>query len=193
MRHSWSRRATLVAASIVCFAFACGQPFGLLAPSADNVVDTLTLYALTDTPVRTPSGLVISNVGRAEAVRTDSTSSFDFAFDIDSNDRVLLFPTGALHLGQSSGAQLSTLPFDSIKIAPNGNYQLDSAIVLDADGVAVLHSRPTGCGVLLTASYFFYAKIHVIEIDPTLRWIKIEILLDTNCGYRGLEPGLPRH
>ena len=41
-------------------------------------------------------------------------------------------------------------------------------------------------------------ELHVIEIDtmPTdsfPRSIQFEILNDVNCGYRGLEPGVPRH
>ena len=157
----------------------------------DNVVDTVTLYALSDTPVNLPSGLMLSS--NPHAVRTDNIATFDFAFDIDTAGRAVLLPTGAMHLGTASGGQLSDTPFDSIKIAPTSGYQRDSAIVLDTGAVAILHSRPTGCSFFAAATYFFYAKLHVIALDMKSRRIDIELLADINCGYRGLEPGLPPH
>jgi hypothetical protein len=130
-----------------------------------------------------------------QAVRTDQTvDGFDFAFDIDTAGRPVLLPTGALRLGRASGIQLTTTLFDSILVAPSGRYQLDSAVVVDSNSVAILHSRPSACSFGISVVY--YAKLHVIRIDttsaPNGRRIDFEILTDINCGYRGLEPGLPR-
>jgi hypothetical protein len=36
-----------------------------------------------------------------------------------------------------------------------------------------------------------YGKFLVLSIDPTARSITMQALVDLNCGYRGLEPGLP--
>jgi hypothetical protein len=38
----------------------------------------------------------------------------------------------------------------------------------------------------------FYAKLHVLAIDRAARRLDFEILTDINCGYRGLEPGVPK-
>jgi hypothetical protein len=38
---------------------------------------------------------------------------------------------------------------------------------------------------------FYYGKAHVLAIDTLARRIDLEMLVDQNCGYRGLEPGLP--
>ncbi|HYU28496.1 MAG TPA: hypothetical protein VEK83_05670 [Gemmatimonadales bacterium] len=172
-------------------AAACGAPLGLPRASYENKVDTVSLYALSGTPISFPSAYsLLFN----QPVRPDQTTSLDFAFDLDSAGRAKLFPTGALHLGRASGIQLTTTPFDSIKVAPTGRYQLDSAVVVDSNSVAILHSTPTQCTFGITTAY--YAKLHVLAIDttsgPNGRRIDFEILTDTNCGYRGLETGLPK-
>ena len=170
---------------------ACNDPFGdLPPPNFENTVDTVSLYALSGTPVTLPSGYSIFG---KEPMRTDQASetlTFDFAFDIDADGNAQLFPTGALHLGRSSGLQLSTEEFDAITLAPTGNYQRDSAVVVAENSVAIAASRPQSCGNLTTASLF--AKLRVLKIELSDRHIELEILVDRNCGYRGLEPGLPR-
>ncbi|HXM38514.1 MAG TPA: hypothetical protein VN908_07620 [Gemmatimonadales bacterium] len=185
-----SRGAAVAALLILALVAACGSPLGLPRASIENRVDTLSLYALSGTPVASPSGYRLEF---RQAVRTDQTTAFDFAFDIDAAGRALLLPTGALHLGKASGGQISALPFDSISLAPDRNYQLDSALVVDSGTVAIVHSSPTTCSFGISAVY--YAKLHVLALDttsaPNGRRIVFEILVDTNCGYRGLEPGLP--
>ncbi len=169
---------------------ACGDSLGLSASFA-NKVDTVSIYALSKTPVTTPSGYYMP---QAIVVRTDGFIPFDFAFDIDSTGKGHLLPTGPLKLGRLSGLQISAAPFDSIRIAPTGGYQLDSAVVVDSNTVALAQSRPVTCPNGLPGAY--YAKLHVLSIDttsaPTGRRLRMEILDDTNCGFRGLQTGLPR-
>lgn len=188
MRH-FCRLATIVALPLAVAA-ACGDPFGLPRPVFANRVDTLSLYALHGTPVAAPSGY---RLDFRQAVRTDQSPTFDFAFDIDTAGRALLLPTGPLGLGRLSGGQISTEPFDSIRAAPDRGYQLDSALGVDVGTVAIMHSRPTTCSFGIPAHYF--AKLQVLAIDttsdPNGRRLDLQILVDTNCGYRGLEPGLP--
>lgn len=171
---------------------ACGNPLGLPPAFISNVVDTVSLYALSGTPVSLPSGYSIIS---KRAVRTDQGQPFDFAFDIDTAGQARLFPTGALKLGKQSGMLLSAQQFDSIKIAPTSNYNLDSAQVVNINTVLILHSSAVSCSYGIPA--FYYAKLHVLDIDttstPNGRRIQFEILNDLNCGYRGLEPGVPRH
>ncbi|MGH8622666.1 MAG: hypothetical protein ACRET3_11045, partial [Burkholderiales bacterium] len=110
--------------------------------------------------------------------------------------RGLLLPTGALQLGRQSGAQISSADFDSLRIAPSSGYQVDSAVVLTVNSVAVIHSRPVQCSFDYQPIHNYFAKLHVLAIDttsgPNGRRIDLEILTNVNCGYRGLEPGLPR-
>lgn len=171
---------------------ACGELNPLPRPSIENKPDTVSLYALHGTPVSSPSGYSLQFVA---VVRPDQSSAFDFVFDVDSTGRPVLLTTGALKLGRASGIQLTTTPFDSVKIAPSGGYNLDSAIVVDSNSVAILHSVPTTC-VFANSQFVYYAKLQVLAIDtssaPNGRRIDLVILTDQNCGYRGLEPGLPR-
>jgi len=170
---------------------ACGNPTGLAA-YISNRDTTASLYALSGTPVSLPSGY---SIPARQPVRTDAATSFDFAFDIDTAGRALLLPTGALKLGQGSGLQISTQKFDSIKYAPTGNYILDSAVVVHDSTVIIVHSTLVTCS--FGVATYYYAKLLVLAIDttsgPTGRRIDFKILPDLNCGFRGLEEGLPRN
>src|SRR5881409_260534 len=147
----------------LALAAACGAPLGLPRACCENKVITVSLYALSGTPVSFPSAYSLTF---DQPVRPDQTTAIDFAFDIDSAGRAKLFPTGALHLGRASGIQLTTTPFDSIKVAPTSHYQLDSAVVVDSNSVALLHSTPTQCSFGLP-NQVYYAKLHVLAIDTT--------------------------
>jgi len=190
MRHARAVAASCVLVTGLAALGACGDPFGLPQPFVTNVVDTVSLYALGGTPVALPSGYRLQF---RQAVRVDLVP-FDFAFEIDSAGRALLLPTGPLDLGRSSGVQLSSQPFDSILIAPTRNYQLDSAVVVRDSSVAIVQSQLALCS--WGGQAFYYAKLRVLAVDTTSgpggRRLDFEILVDANCGYRGLEPGLPR-
>lgn len=171
-------------------AVACGDPFALPRASLTNVVDTVSLYALNGTAVRTPSAYFLGTyLSPPEAVLIQNGSPFDFAIDLDSLSRPVLLPTGALRLGRSSGVQATTLPFDSIRIAPTGGFQRDSAVIVAVGGRAIVHSRDATCSYGIPSVY--YAKIEILAVDTAARRIDFQILVDDNCGYRGLEPGIP--
>ena len=192
MRSLLILRAAVAAALVVA---ACGPDLtGLLPASIPNRTDTISVYALTGTPISTPSAYWIES---RRVVRTDQISAFDVAFDIDSSGHALIMPTGAMKLGRQSGVQVTTTLFDSVKTAPSSGYQIDSAVVLSVNSVAIVHSRAEQCSSDLSPVHNYFAKLHVLDIDttsgPNGRRIDLEILTDINCGYRGLEPGLPKH
>lgn len=183
------RYVTLVLVGVaVCAAAAigCGNPLGLPGAYITNRTDTISLYALSGTPVYRASGYSIS--ARA-AVRTEQSIPFDFAFDIDTAGRALLYQTGALKLGEQSGLQISAQDFDSVLIAPTANYKLDTALVVTDNSVVIAHSSTVTCSFGILA--YYYAKLHVLAIDSVARRMDFEILTDINCGYRGLNSGLP--
>ena len=174
--------AALVAAA------ACGDnSLGLPRARFNNVVDTISLWALDGTPINTPSAYSISS---REVVRTDQTTGFDFAFNITAAGQAVLLPTGALGLGKASGIVLQSVPFDSIIEAPSTGYQDSTAVAVDSGTVAVVRSRPTTTCVIGTV--YYYAKLQVVRIDTIARRIDYNILVDLNCGYRGLQPGIPK-
>jgi hypothetical protein len=172
---------------LALLAAACGDTTGLPAPFFTNAVGTVSLFALRGTDITLPSAYTLDG---AQPVRTDQTTALDFAFDFDSLGAPALFPTGAINLGQLSGLQRSTTRFDAITLAPTGGYILDKPIALDTGTVLLVRSRPTTCSFGVTVS--LYAKLRVLGVDSTARRVDFEILVDQNCGYRGLEPGLPK-
>ena len=165
---------------------ACGDDFTLPPATASNRLDTAAVYALTGTPVGAPSGYQLEF---RRVVRTDQTAAFDFAFDLTPAGDPVFLPTGPLGLGEASGLQVSPEPFDSIALAPTSGYVYDSATAAHAGAELLVQSRVTTCSYGGRASY--YAKLRVLAVDLAQRRADFEILVNTNCGYRGLEPGLP--
>jgi hypothetical protein len=169
----------------ICYG-ACGNPNGLPPAYSENTDTTVSLFALDGTPLSVPSGFRVQD--RA-AVRTDLTASFDFAFNITTTGDAVLLPTGALGLGVASGIAPQTTTFDSVLSAPQTGYVDTSAVKIDSGSVAVVRSRPIQCGYGLIV--YYYGKLQVIQIDTVARRVDLRVLVDQNCGYRGLEPGIP--
>ena len=184
-RHLLAALAAFPAVALI--AVGCSNTTGLPAPVFTNVVDTVSLWALRGTDISLPSAFSLSG---NQQVRTDQTTAFDFAFDFDSIGEPALFPLGTLNLGQLSGLQHTTTAFDAINLAPTGGYVFDKPLVVNDTGMVVLvRSRPTTCSFGATVS--LYAKLRILGVDSTARRLDMEILVDQNCGYRGLQPGLP--
>ncbi|MBA3317054.1 MAG: hypothetical protein H0T50_03060 [Gemmatimonadales bacterium] len=168
-------------------AAACGSDDNLPDPTEENVVDTVTVGSLTDTPITTASGFSVS----LGPIRTDLSPDFDFAYDIQgdpvSGTRVLL-PRAALGILSSNAAEPGVLlrseAFDDIEAAPSNGYVTEDAVPVALGERYVVRSRVVcGIGVPL------YAKVEIIGFDDNS--LTLKVLANTNCGYRGLEPGFP--
>jgi hypothetical protein len=171
------------AASALVVLAACGS--GQTAYYS-NYIDTLTLYALRDTPIRTPSAYSILDV---LTVRTDTTGAFDFAFDIDSG-APLIYPAGVLGLDKTTGIQIIHSPFDNVHSAPTDGYVTDSAVPVATGDVFVARSRASASNCIYY-SLPRYGKFQVLSIDSVQRSITLAGLVDLNCGFRGLDTGTP--
>ncbi len=185
----WHLAFGLSTAAVAVAGSACGDPFGQNA-TVENAVDTVTLYALRDTPIRLPSAYNMLQPVGSQAVRTDTTSQFDFAFDIDSAGEALIYPAGALGLSREPGLQLMDKTFEQVRRAPDQGYRADSAITVAQGDVFVARSRVTSL-LCVYVAVPRYGKFHVLALDTTNRSITLETLVDLNCGFRGLEPGIP--
>ncbi len=169
---------------------ACDNPLALPPATDGSVIDTFTLGALRGTPITTPSGY---NLLFRQLARTDRGSEpFDFAFDIDPDNTPLIFTTGALGLGASSAIQMSNRSFADIRVAPLDDYERDSTLAVGVDSIFIIRSTPTtfGC-VIFIGALPRYGKFRVLEVDLNARQITLEGLVNVNCGYRSLDPGLP--
>ena len=170
---------------------ACSSGTDLPEPTDANLVDTTTVWALDGTTITDPSGFSIPD---RIAVRTDQSAAFDFAFNIDNSGKAVFLPIDLLGLGAVSGVNpgllLTPLPFDSIRTAVTGDsYVFDDTVSAVVGSSYYARSRV----VCTTLSVPMYGKIEVLSVDPDARSITFRYLVDNNCGYLGLEPGLPRN
>ena len=160
-----------------------------LAPAqVINTVDTVTMGSLAGAALQYPSAFDIT-VG--QPVRTDQTSAFDFLYDIDSLGRHLLLPLHAIAglgniTGNNPGFIRETTTFDQITVAPSDPYLTTDTLVIASGDVLIARSR-VACYLGVPQ----YAKLQVLDFNDVLKTVRLEVLSDTNCGYKNLKPGVP--
>jgi hypothetical protein len=168
---------------------ACGDSQDLPDAIDANVVDTVSLGSLTGTPISVPSGY---SLPEGRTVRTDQTSAFDFAFNLEPGGRPVLLPLAALGLtpgiSADPGLQKTELGFDEISEAALNDYVTDSVIAVTVGERYYVRSRAV-CTALGGVPQ--YGKLEVLAIDPDARSLTFRILNNNNCGYRSLLPGVP--
>ena len=129
-------------------------------------------------------------------MRLDQFPSFDFGYNVDGTGQSLLLPPRALGMPESSldagllpqGTATSGLQWDQITVAPFDGYNTTTAVVAEVGNTFVIRSR-----IICTIGVPRYGKIEILEINsaPDTLSVTFQVLLNQNCGYRGLEPGLP--
>lgn len=182
-------RPALAVTVALAIAAACSDANNLADPTIQNVVDTVTLGALEGTPISTPSGYNI----RSGEIRTDQLVEFEFAYNVrrlaDGTYQRVLLPRSALGLTSTTsanpGLQQRNETFDGITRAQSNGYVTDSAVAIEVGQRLVVRSRVvcTSLGVPL------YGKIQILAFQDST--VTFETLVDQNCGYRDLLPGLP--
>jgi hypothetical protein len=165
-----------------------GNPLG--DATLANVVDTIVLGALVGTGIGTPSAF---SVPAGAAVRTDQTSQFDFAYNIEPDGRHVLLPQAALGISNTTGLSPGLLPSDQsfaeITEAPLNGYSTLDTVVVAVNEVIVARSSLvcTSVGVPV------YAKLRILSFNDADREVRFEVLANRNCGFRDLVPGLPQN
>lgn len=170
---------------------ACSDNANLAPASIPNVVDTFTIGSLTSSPVSVPSAYSVAD---GNVVRTDLTSAFDFAYNVDASGQHVLLTLEVMRLvttnGSGPGMQFSSKSFDQLSQAPSNGWITGDTIKVDSGTVLLLRSRIIcgGLGVPL------YGKMEVLSIDdtPGNQTMTFKALSNENCGYKSLLPGLPR-
>ena len=166
---------------------ACGDLNDLSDAQIANVVDTTTIAALTGTPIAQASAFSVSS---GQAIRTDLSIEFDFAFDQYDSGPVFL-PRAALQINEGSGLQPGLAPseeqFAELDEAPVEGFLTRDTIAVAVGQVFAARSRVVcgGLGVPL------YGKLRILSLDAVARTVTFEFLVNENCGYVGLEPGIP--
>jgi hypothetical protein len=169
---------------------ACSDANNLPDPTSQNFVDTLTLGALEGTPISTPSGFGI----QTGPVRTDQSVEFEFAYNVrrlenGTYQRVFL-PRAALGITGSTanpGLQKREESFDAITEAPSNGYVSDSAVPVGLGDRFIVRSRVV-CGSLGVP---LYGKLEILAFQDST--VTFRFLVDENCGFKDLLPGLPEN
>ena len=166
----------------------CGDSTGLGNPIFINAIDTTTLFSLSRSPVPSPSAY---DIVAAAPTRLELGLQYDFAFDFDSANVATILTAQLLGTLVESGLRSTKTSFDSIARAPLDGYVQDSLMTLAVDDVFLAQSRRVSdnCGFLI--SFPRYGKFRVIAIDVQAGTITLETLVNRNCGFRDLEPGIP--
>lgn len=167
----------------------CGDPLSLRPAVFQNREDTVRIWAATQTPIHLPSAYVVAQRSR---VRLDQVSSFDFLYDISPSGRRVFLPMAALVPTEGTtgtpGLQATATPFDNITLAEQLGYVVKDSV--DAQLGQVYYVRGTLDGTC-PLGIPYYAKMEVLSFDSAERSVTFRILTDVNCGYRGLQAGLP--
>lgn len=168
----------------------CGGDITLGPAVFENRTDTLQLWAATGTPVYLPSAYIISIKSGA---RLDQISYFDFLYDITPSGEHILLPLAAV---ASTGTALgnpgllpTTTSYDSIQVAEQTGYVTADTLPIRVGDIFYARSRPSASCFL---GIPYYAKLQVLSIKDEDRSLFVQILSNINCGYRGLQPGLPK-
>jgi hypothetical protein len=169
---------------LAAVALGCSDDDDLLDPSEANVTDTLVIGSLTGTPITTPSGFAVEE----GTVRTDLSAAFDFAYDVEPGGRRVFLPRAALGLPSTTtadpGLQRRDEAFDAILVARSNGYVTDEAVPVEVGERYLVRSR-----VICSQSVPLYAKIEILAFEDGT--VTLQVLANRNCGYKGLEPGLP--
>lgn len=169
----------------------CGEdPF---APRAnfDNANVVFEVWALTGAPTNFPT---VHLVAQRITARPDAAASFDLAFDIDPQGRVVVLPVSQVvtPLGgnRTVGMLRSTLPFADIDAAPRSGYTFDSTLVVGVGEPFIVRVQTLFCQTELRDHVF--AKYIVDSILPDERRIRISGRVNPNCGFRSFGEGVPK-
>jgi hypothetical protein len=187
------RLALFATMSAVVFLNACGDPTSIKATSS-NVVDTLSVFALSGTPPSYPSG--VSILGLA-AVQVDGFAGFDVALDIDASGNPVVYPVklvvNSLGGGRPVGLIKVTQPFESVAEAPKTGFVNDQPVALAPGETVIIQSAHNTSGDIcqFALSPYIYAKLAVDSVNLASRTLYLRLGLDPNCGFRSFASGIP--
>jgi hypothetical protein len=186
------RRAVfgLLLLPVAALAFAaCSDPFKLKASYA-NEPFTYSVYALSGSgPANAAAALDL--IGRSP-VKVDGTLGFDVAFDFDGKGKILVIPQKLVGTPMSSGRvvglQRISGAYESVLLAPQRNWMIDSVVALVPGEVVGV--RLTSASCLYQLSSDMYAKL-VIDSVKAGGLIFGRGMINPNCGFRSFAEGIP--
>lgn len=181
--------AALVAGALAVAA--CEDPFEERAqfPNRDVPLET---WAITGTPASYPTALLVP---QHTVVRPDAAGSFDLAFDIDEDGRLLVIPVSkvvvALGGDRTIGLLRATAPYSAIADAPRTGWLFDTTLVVNPGSAFLVKVQTLYCQFDFRQD--IYAKIFVDSVIPEERRAKLSMRVNPNCGFRSFVTGIPEY
>lgn len=182
-----------VALATTLAASACGGPTEIKA-SSNTIAATVTVFALNGASPVQASALAL--VGSPRAIRMMADYQFDLAVDFDATGAARLIPvnrvasSAILPPARLVGLQKLTSSYDDITRAPNGGYVNNADLPIAVGDVGVIQSlNHPYCANAYYVAQDIYAKFVVDAINPVDRSVRLRLVVDPNCGFRGLETG----
>jgi len=195
-RMSFPRFARVAFVACAVLAVACGDITRQKA-TYTTALSSFSVFTLTGTPLAEPNAL--SFLGGV--TRATSSFGFDVAFDIDSSGKVVVYPVrsvagAAAGTPKRVGLQIVPGGFDALREAPLTGYDTVGTQRLSAGTALAVELRdPTACfSYNLVSSQLLYGKLVIDSAFAGTRHIYGRVVIDPNCGYRGLVPdSIPRN
>lgn len=183
------RRVLLTVLAVVLGAVACQDPFKLTARSI-NIDVGFELWAMSGSPAAYPSGLLVP---QASVVRLDAAGSFDLAFDIDANGRLVVLPVSSVVSPIAGtrliGFQRASGIYNALLEAPKDGWLNDTLFLVNEGQSFFVKVATQFCQFDLRQD--IYAKFYVDSVVPAERRIKLSARVNPNCGFRALTSGIP--
>lgn len=116
--------------------------------------------------------------------------NFDFAVDVDSAGHIVFLPpklvTSTTYVPRT-GFQISSTLYDSLRAAPGGTYQADSAFRVTTGQTVVVQAQGVACPVASP----FYAKVVIDSVSAATGAMYLRAYVDPNCGFKSFTSGIP--
>ena len=189
-------RLAAVASATILLA-ACDDPFGLKASLAVQF-DTLSVYAMSGTPVTYPAAY---NAGSGVVLRIAPEAAYDVAFDLQTDGKIRLVPARLVSAARNVGGiptaaprvgmQIVSSAFDALNSAPKGSYKYDSTVVVTTGQAVAIEVASDACTYSLSQQ--IYAKLVVDSVRAATRQLYFRATRDPNCGFRSFQSGVPKN
>ncbi len=184
-----SRRALVALVAVVLGTSSCADPFQIQA-SRPNIDASFELWAMSGSPAAFPAGLLVP---QATVVRLDAAGSFDLAFDIDADGRLMVWPVASV-VSPIAGTrpiafQRALGVYNVLAEAPATGWQDDSLMLVNEGQSFFVKVTTQFCQYDLRKD--IYAKFLVDSVIRSERRIKLSARVNPNCGFRSLSSGIP--
>ncbi len=184
------RAGLLVALDGLAGLLGCGpDPFAVLAQDANADV-SIEVWALTGAPTNFPT---VHLVPQRITTRPDAAASFDIAFDIDADGRLLVLPVNKVVTPLSGNRRIgivrSSEIYNTIVEAPRDGWVYDSILAVNVGQTFIVRVQTQFCSTSQDSEV--YAKYLVDSVIPAERRIRLSGRVNPNCGFRSFLTGIP--